>query len=147
MNKVPPFLQSLFAGGLAALATSALIWVCTVTGLFVTLGIPVAAPADAAPWFAWRIVWGCIFGLFFFVPLLTDLRETVRGLLVSLLPILKLFLWDYPQGGEGWFGLNLGILLTVTAVVTWLLWGLVAGFLLDWWDFGTFVEEEEPPPA
>jgi hypothetical protein len=145
LSKLPPFLQTLLAGGLAALATSVLIWAFTVTGVFVALHIPVAAPPDPAPWYAWRIVWGCIFGLFFFVPLLTDLREAARGLVVSILPILKLFLWDYPQGGQGWFGLNLGILLTVTAVVTWLLWGLLAGLLLDWWSFGVAGETEPPP--
>lgn len=146
MTKVPPFLQALFAGGLAAVVTSVLIWLFTVTGLFTVLDVPVAAPATAS-WFTWRIAWGCIFGLFFFVPILTGLREAARGLVVSVLPILKLFLWNYPREGLGWFGLGLGVLLPITVVVAWLLWGLLAGLLLDWWGFATYEpEEEEIPP-
>lgn len=146
MSKVPPFLQSLLAGGLAAAVTSILLWLFTQLGLFSLLSIPVAAPLAAGNWIAWRIVWGCIFGLFFFVPMLTDLKETFRGLIVALVPILKLLVWDYPRGPEGWFGLNYGInqaaLLVLTVVVTWAIWGLLAGALLDWWDFTEYEPEE-----
>jgi hypothetical protein len=146
LSKLPPFLQALLAGGVAALVTSLLIWVCSNTGLFALAHIPVATPPDAGPWFAWRIVWGCVFGLFFFVPILAESREPVRGLLVSVLPILKLFLWDYPQGGQGWFGLELGILLPITAVVAWLVWGLLAGWLLERFGFGGPVAVNDLPP-
>ncbi len=73
----------------------------------------------------------------------------MRGLIVSFVPIAKLLLWDYPQGHEGWFGLNLGPLLPITAVVLWLIWGALAGWLLDRWGFGSvpLAEEEDLPPG
>ena len=150
MRTLPPFPQAIIAGGISALLTSVLIWVCTLTGLFAILAIPVAAPPDSGAWFAWRTLWGAVFGVFFLIPLLVEVRESVRGLLVSIVPIAKLLLWDYPQGPEGWFGLNLGPLLPITAVVLWLIWGVLAGWLLDLWGFGGVPlaeEEEELPPG
>jgi len=146
VRNLPPFPQALIAGGLSALLTSVLIWVFTITGLFAVAAIPVAAPADPGSWFAWRTLWGAVFGVFFLIPLLADVRESVRGLLVALVPIAKLLLWDYPQGPEGWFGLNLGALLPITAVVLWLIWGALAGWMLDRWGFGGVPAEEELPP-
>lgn len=146
MRKLPPFLQALIAGGLAALLTSVLIWLLTVTDLLALLGVPVAAPGNPTSWIAWRIVWGCIFALLFFVPVLPQFGQVLRGLLVSLVPMAKLFLWDYPHGGEGWFGMNLGVLLPISAVVIWVLWGFIAGWLLEAWDFARFMEGDEMPP-
>lgn len=146
MNKLPPFLQVLIAGGVAALLTSLLLWVLTITGLFVLLRIPVAAPADPTQWFGWRTVSGCVYALLLFIPLLTESRQALRALIVSVVPMLKLFLWDYPQGREGWFGLNLGVTLPLTVIVTWLLWGLVAGLILERWNFGGEVADEQPIP-
>ena len=149
MRTLPPFPQAIIAGGISALLTSVLIWICTLTGLFAILAIPVAAPPDSGSWFAWRTLWGAVFGVFFLIPLLVEVRESVRGLLVSIVPIAKLLLWDYPQGPEGWFGLNLGPLLPIAAVVLWLIWGVLAGWLLDLWGFGgvPVAEEEELPPG
>lgn len=146
MNKLPPLLQVLIAGGLAALATSLLIWVFTVSGLFVLMGIPVASPPDPTHWFAWRIGSGCVYALLLFVPLLTERSQVLRGLIVSVIPMLKLFLWDYANSREGWFGLNLGVTLPLTVIITWLLWGAIVGLILERWDFGGQLPEEQAIP-
>jgi len=129
VRKLPAFPQSLIAGALAALATSVLIWICTVSGIFAALGVPVAAPPDAVTWAVKRMLWGALAGLIFLAPVLTGWAQWKRGLLVAVVPILVLLLVIYPGGHEGWFGLNLGFPLLGAVIVTWLLWGLIAGWL------------------
>lgn len=136
MRKLPPFPQALVAGGLAALFTSFLIWLLTMTNLFAAMGVPVAAPVNIAPWAVQRMLWGALAGLIFLVPVGTGAAQWKRGLVVSLLPIAVLLLVIYPRGHEGWFGLELGYSLLAAVVFFWLLWGAVAGWLLGQWQFG-----------
>ena len=148
MSKLPPFPQALIAGALAALVTSVLIWLATVGEVFAMLNVAVAAPGDPTVWTVKRMMWGALAGLLFLAPLLTATAQWKRGLLVSLVPIAVLLLVIYPRGHEGWFGLNLGVPLLAAVIVLWLLWGVLAGWMLTRWGFwGVPVPEgEETPP-
>lgn len=131
MNKIAPLLQVLLAGLSASVVTSILIWIFTETGIFIVLGIPIAAPDQLGGWILWRAVRGALWALLFLVPLLTASPHWIRGLLVSAGPILVLLLWRYPTGGEGWLGLEKGIMLPLAAILIWLLWGALAGLLVE----------------
>lgn len=146
MNKLPPIPKAFIAGGLSALATSLLIWAFTISGLFATLHIPVAAPPDALTWMAKRIAWGALAGELFLIPLLNSTVQWKRGALVSVVPILVLLLVLYPQGAEGWFGLNLGFALLAAVIFFWVLWGVIAGAILDGWGFGAASRQSEAFP-
>jgi hypothetical protein len=135
VRKLPPIPQTLLAGALANLLTSALIWLCTVTQVFLLLHIPVAAPPDLLPWAAERIVYGALAGVLFLAPLAAGRVQWQRGLLVALVPILAFLLVVYPLGREGWLGLNLGPSLPAAVTVFWLLWGALTGWLLARWGF------------
>lgn len=133
MNKLLPVPKALLAGALANLITGLVIWVFTIVDLFVVLGVPIAAPNDALPWLLTRMMWGGLAGLVFLVPYMASARQWKRGALAAIVPIGSLLLVIYPRGHEGWLGLELGYALPVTAIIVWLAWGVVAGWLLDRW--------------
>jgi len=144
VRKLPAFPQSLIAGALAALITSLLIWACTVSGIFTVLGIPVAAPPDVLPWMAKRVLYAALAGLLFLIPVLTKQTQWIRGLIASVVPMLVILLVLYPGGREGWLGLNLGVPLPITVIVTWAVWGAIAGWLLTRWGFmGAPTDQDE----
>jgi hypothetical protein len=99
-------------------------------------------------WTLDRMMWGTLAGVFFLVPVLVEMAQWKRGALVSIVPIAWFLLLRYPMGREGWLGLNLGPLLPIAVVVLWLLWGVLAGWMLTRWGFwGVPVPEgEETPP-
>jgi hypothetical protein len=146
LNKLPPIPQAFIAGGLAALATGLLIWGATITGLFETLHVPVASPPDALTWMVKRMFWGALAGLLFMIPLLSSRPQWKRGALASIVPIAVLLLVLYPQGPEGWLGINLGLTLLAAVIVFWVLWGIVAGAILDAWGFGGRPAVDESAP-
>jgi len=147
LSKLPPFPQTIFAGALAALITSVLIWLGTLTDVLAMLHAGVAAPGDPTVWTVKRMMWGALAGLIFLAPLLTEMPQWKRGLLVALVPIAVLLLVRYPWGPEGWFGLNMGYGLPVTVVVVWLLWGVLTGWMLTSWGFwGAPLPDDEIPP-
>ncbi|MCH9047314.1 MAG: hypothetical protein IIA40_14580 [SAR324 cluster bacterium] len=135
MNRLPVIPQVVVAGALAALATSLVIWILSGTGIFIVLGVPIGTPPDLAPWFLERVVRGLLYGLVFLVPLWQSAPQWQRGLLAAAVPLADLFLRRYPVGGQGWFGLGLGVMLPIAAIVIWLLWGMLAGWLLQRWGF------------
>lgn len=135
MNRLPVIPQVVVAGALAALVTSLVIWILSGIGIFIVLGVPIGTPPDLVPWFLERVVRGLLYALLFLVPLGQSAPQWQRGLLVAAAPLAELFLWRYPVGGQGWFGLGLGVMLPIAAIVIWLLWGMLAGWLLQRWGF------------
>lgn len=123
-------LQAVLAGAVAALITSVLIWLLSVTQLLVVLGVPIDASGVGLFWFVWRIVRGAAWALLFLIPVLRGRPEWQRGLLVGVPPALKLLLYDYPAEGRGLFGLESGVGLPLGALFFWLLWGTLAGLIL-----------------
>ena len=146
MKRLPVIPQVVVAGALAALATSLGIWILSETGIFIALGVPIETPVDAAPltrWFLERVVRGLLYALLFLVPIWQSAPQWRRGLVVSAAPLAELFLWRYPMEEAGWFGLNAGASLTIAAIVIWLLWGMLAGWLLQRWGFRRRTGDEE----
>ena len=137
MNRLPVIPQVVLAGALAALVTNLVIWILSGIGIFFFLDVRIA-PVDLAPsakWILERVVYGLVFGLFFLVPLWQSAPHWRRGLLVAAIPLTDLFLRRFPKQELGWFGLNAGVSLPITAIVIWLLWGMLAGWLLQRWGF------------
>lgn len=135
MNRLPVIPQVVVAGALAALVTSVVIWILSGIGIFIVLGVPIGMPANPLPWFVERVVYGLVFGLLFLVPLWQSAPQWQRGLLAAAVPLADLFLRRYPMEELGWFGLNAGASLPIAAIVIWLLWGMLAGWLLQRWGF------------
>ncbi len=130
------------AGAVAGFIQTLVIWICGQAGVFNLLQLPLDFPFQPA-WFYQRVTWGGMWGLLFLIPLLRQARHFHRGLLFGLLPALATLVWFLPFKGEhGFFGLNLGIMMPVVVVVFGLIWGALAGALLDRAQ-GRFADEEE----
>lgn len=135
MSKLLPIPQTLLAGALATLATGLLVWLLYEAGVFIVLGVGIQLPEDVLVWLLKRCGWGALAGLVFLAPVVSGWPQWKRGLVAGCVPIAALLLVIYPWGPEGWLGLNSGAATPVVAIILWVLWGLIAGWLLDRWRF------------
>ncbi|MGH8445347.1 MAG: hypothetical protein ACREVL_08770 [Solimonas sp.] len=114
-----------FAAGLVgALVASIALWAAGHFGLLAKLHVAIA-PALGLYWLYPRLIVGGAWGLQLLLPITQ--RPLLRGLVISLAPTLLTLLWIFPfQTGQGWLGLELGLL---TPMVIWagnLVWAWTA---------------------
>lgn len=119
------------AGSLGALANSLAVWIFGVFGITTGLGVTIA-PALTPPWLYPRLVWGGIWGLLFFLPLLKH-NTFLRGLVLSLGPsIVQLFVVFPVKAQKGVLGLDLGTLTPLFVLIFNAVWGLVAVYWIKY---------------
>ncbi|WP_299587866.1 hypothetical protein [uncultured Microbulbifer sp.] len=117
------------AGCLGALANSLMVWLFGVLGITAALGVSIA-PALSAEWLYPRIVWGGIWGLFFFLPFKSS-NLLLKGAILSLLPsVFQLFVVFPMMTGSGIAGFELGILTPIFVLFFNWVWGVVAGLAI-----------------
>ncbi len=143
MKRLPMLVQVLIAGLVAGLVVRMLFVVFDEGGIFQMLTIPMQAPPDLVRWLAERLAWDMVFALLFLVPLLRTREHVMRGLVVGWAPALKLLVWDFPAGGLGLAGLALGIGVPFFAIFFSLLWGALAGWLLNRMEFMPPLPDED----
>ena len=117
------------AGCLGALVNSVAVWLCGRYGITESLNVHIT-PHLTANWLYPRIVWGGIWGLLFFLPIMNS-EPFSKGTLLSLPPtIIQLFVVFPYKAGKGVAGLDLGI-LTPGFVFVWnWVWGLVTALTI-----------------
>ncbi|MFT4047242.1 MAG: hypothetical protein QM661_11185 [Solimonas sp.] len=112
------------AGLVAALASSIALWASGHFGLLAKLHVAIA-PALGLYWLYPRLIVGGLWGLLLLLPI--GAAWFVRSIVLSLAPTLLTLLWIFPfQTGQGWLGLELGML---TPLVIWavnLVWAWTA---------------------
>lgn len=112
------------AGFVGALVASLALWAAGRYGLTAKLHVAIA-PALGLYWLYPRLVVGGLWGTQLLLPVTR--RPFVLGLLISLAPTLLMLLWIFPyRSGQGWLGLELGLL---TPAVVWaanLVWAWTA---------------------
>ncbi len=115
----------LFAAGcLGALANSIAVWLFGLLGVTALFGVSIA-PSLTAAWLYPRIVWGGIWGLLFFFPLMNS-RPLLKGAILSLLPTaVQLFVVFPLKAGKGIAGLDLGLLTPLFVLFFNWVWGVV----------------------
>lgn len=124
-------LQVFGAGAIGGLLQSLLIYVLGQFGLFALLRVSLDIPFNLV-WFYQRITWGGLWGLLFLIPLLQSVPQWKRGLIFGMVPALVSLLIFLPfKDGHGYLGLNLGVMMPVVVVAFGLIWGMIAGSLLD----------------
>lgn len=131
MSTLNRVLQVFLAGAVASLATALLILLCSVSGLFALLGVPVDNSAAGIAWYLGRMLFGGLWALLFLVPLMSAKEQWVRGLVVAIGPIAYFWFFAWPMEGRGILGLASGPLLPLSALFFWALWGVMAGLWLD----------------
>lgn len=113
------------AGVLGGITNAVFVWGTGALGVNAALGISIAPPWS--PGFLYqRMVWGGIWGLMFALPYL---RHSIwlRGTLFGLAPTLVVLTVVLPfQMNKGMFGLELGALVPVFAIVANAVWGVTA---------------------
>mgnify|MGYP001812383084 CR=1 FL=1 len=119
------------AGSLGGLLNSLAVWIFGVLGITTALGVQIA-PALTPPWLYPRLVWGGIWGILFFLPILKN-NTFLRGLVFSLGPtIVQLFIVFPVKAQKGTLGLALGALTPVFVLIFNAVWGLVAAYWVEY---------------
>lgn len=117
------------AGCLGALANSLVVWVFGDLGLTKSLGVSIS-PSLTASWLYPRIVWGGIWGLIFFLPLLNS-KPLAKGSILSLFPtIVQLFIIFPYKANKGVAGMELGVFTPVFVLVFNWVWGVVTALTI-----------------
>jgi len=122
----------LFAAGcLGALASSVVVWLFGDLGITKSLGVSIS-PALTASWLYPRIVWGGIWGLIFFLPLLNS-KPFSKGTILSLFPtIVQLFIVFPYKANKGVAGMELGVFTPVLVFVFNWVWGIVTSLTIKY---------------
>ena len=113
------------AGSAGALVNSLALWLCGANGITALLRVDIH-PRLTPDWLYPRIIWGGIWGLLLFLPLVKS-RMLLRSALISLGPTTAQLIYVFPVlQHKGLLGLELGILTpAVVAAFNWL-WALAA---------------------
>lgn len=115
---------SFSAGVAAALLASVCFWALGHFGVTARLQVALA-PALSPHWLYPRLVIGGLWGLLLLLPLARN--PLLRGLVIALPPAAVQLLWIFPfQSGQGWGGLELGLLTPAVILVVQLVWGWTA---------------------
>jgi hypothetical protein len=111
-------------GGLAVVLTA---WAFGQIGIADALGLPLKPGLDKN--FIYRMmVWGGIWGMLFLIPV--PIRPLwLKGLIMTLAPVLAAFLIFIPMAGGQPFALQWGILAPFYIYVVNAPWGLVTAYL------------------
>jgi len=119
------------AGCLGALANSVVVWLSGDLGITKSLGVSIT-PALTANWLYPRIVWGGIWGLLFFLPLVNS-KPFLKGTLLSLFPtIVQLFIVFPYKAKKGVAGIELGLLTPALVFVFNWVWGVVTSLTIKY---------------
>jgi len=119
------------AGCLGALASSVVMWLFGDLGITKSLGVSIS-PALTASWLYPRIVWGGIWGLIFFLPLLNS-KPLAKGTILSLFPtIVQLFIIFPYKANKGIAGIELGVFTPVFVFVFNWVWGVVTSLTIKY---------------
>lgn len=119
------------AGCLGALANSVVVWLFGDLGITKSLGVSIT-PALTASWLYPRIVWGGIWGLLFFLPLVNS-KPFFKGTLLSLFPtIVQLFIVFPYKAKKGVAGIELGLLTPALVFVFNWVWGVVTSLTIKY---------------
>ncbi len=123
--------QAFAAGAIGGFLQTIVIWLTSKIGVFALLQLPLSFDFNLV-WFYQRITWGGLWGLLFLIPLMRNTPQWQRGLLFGLVPALASLLFFLPfKDAQGFFGLNLGVMMPVVVVAFGLVWGAITGALLD----------------
>jgi hypothetical protein len=115
------------AGCLGAFANSLVVWLFGDLGINKSLGVAIA-PALTANWLYPRIVWGGIWGMIFFLPLLNS-KPFSKGTILSLFPtIVQLFIVFPYKAKKGVAGIEL-LTPVLVFVFNWV-WGVVTSLTI-----------------
>ncbi len=113
------------AGSVGALVNSLALWLCGANGISALLRVDLH-PRLTPDWLYPRVVWGGIWGLLLFLPLVRS-RMLLRSFLISLAPTAAQLFYVFPVlQHKGLLGLELGALTPAMVVVFNWLWGLAA---------------------
>ena len=117
------------AGCLGALVNSLTVWLFGDLGISKQFSVSIA-PSLSPAWLYPRIVWGGIWGLLFFIPILNS-KLIRKGSLLSLIPTaVQLFVVFPYKTHKGMAGLALGQLTPVFVIFYNWIWGLVTAFTI-----------------
>ena len=112
------------AGCLGALMNSLTVWLFGDVGITKHFSVSIA-PSLSAAWLYPRIVWGGIWGLLFFLPMLNS-KLIRKGSLLSLFPTaVQLFIIFPFKTNKGIAGLELGQLTPAFVIFFNWIWGVV----------------------
>lgn len=112
------------AGAFAALLASVFFWALGHFGVMARLQVALA-PALTPHWLYPRVVLGGLWGLLLMLPLARG--PVLRGLLIALPPTALQLLWIFPfQTGQGWGGMELGLLTPLVILAVNLVWAWTA---------------------
>jgi hypothetical protein len=117
------------AGCLGGLLNSIAVWTFGFYGITKMLGVRMA-PSLSSAWLYPRLIWGGMWGLLFFLPVL---RNSIlkRGLLLSLGPTLVQLFVIFPyKTHHGAMGMGLGALMPVFVIVCNAVWGITVAVWL-----------------
>ncbi len=113
------------AGSLGALVNSLVVWLCGTNGINTFLQVNIH-PRLTSDWLYPRLVWGGIWGLLLFLPLVKS-RLLLRGFLISLGPTAAQLFYIFPVlQHKGLLGLKLGLLTPVAVIGFNWIWGVAA---------------------
>lgn len=130
-------------GILAKIPQGLALYACSEIGLFLAMGVALNVPLTIL-YSSKHVLLGAVFGLLFAVPLLKTWPNWVRGIGVGLVHAAVTLLYFNPfVDGVGFLGLDIGALMPVVVIVANLIWGMLAGAVVDVW--GLF-DREEPAP-
>lgn len=116
------------AGCVGGLANSVAVWGMGKWGITAAMGVN-AAPNWTPSWFYPRLIWGGLWGLLFLLPYFPD-SIFLRGCLYSLGPTVGVLFIVFPlQAKKGFFGLELGMMTPVFALIVNAVWGVSTA----WW--------------
>jgi hypothetical protein len=117
------------AGCLGALANSLMVWLFGDVGITRHFSVSIA-PSLSAAWLYPRIVWGGIWGLLFFLPMLNS-KLIRKGSLLSLFPTaVQLFIIFPFKVNKGIAGLELGQLTPAFVIFFNWIWGVVTALTI-----------------
>lgn len=115
------------AGTLGAVVHTAIGWLLTSAGVFAIFGSSYAIPIGMHAVYP-RLVWGGLWGLFYLLPGVSRLTTLQASFLLALLPSAAQWLYWFPRGGAGWFGLDKGPATPVLVFALYFVWALVTVF-------------------
>lgn len=117
------------AGCLGGLVNSVVVWAAGDFGIAGSLGVSIK-PVLTPLWLYPRIVWGGIWGILFFLPLLKS-KTLARGSLLSLFPtIVQLFIVFPYKSGKGIAGIELGLMTPAFVLIYNWVWGVVTAYTI-----------------
>lgn len=121
------------AGILAKIPQGLALYACSEIGLFLAMGVALNVPLTIL-YSSKHVLLGALFGAVFAVPVLKAWPNWVRGILVGLVhAAATLFYFNPFVDGVGFLGLEIGALMPVVVVVANLIWGMLAGAVVDLW--------------